>query len=109
MQLPRHELQRLILRLGWPATEWETGPEPKMAEKWPLWGVPKWPTNGRENGWTAEKSPDLGCPAIFPATFGTPPPEKWLPAVSPAIFRRFLVPLSTHTPLIKGAEVHPLN
>ena len=22
-------------RLGWPATEWDTGPEPKMAETWP--------------------------------------------------------------------------
>ena len=40
----------LGLRLGWPATDWETGPEPKMAEKWPAkmasdpqWGrVPKW-------------------------------------------------------------------
>ena len=29
----------ILLRLGWPATEWETGPEPKMAEKWPA----KWP------------------------------------------------------------------
>ena len=24
---------------GWPVTGWETGPEPKMAEKWPA----KWP------------------------------------------------------------------
>ena len=39
-----------MLRLGWPATEWETGPGPKMAEKWPaaiFWGGPKmaekWP------------------------------------------------------------------
>ena len=35
----------MSLRLGWPATEWETSPEPKMAEKWPA----KWPTeNGRK-------------------------------------------------------------
>ena len=36
----------LDLRLDWPATEWETGPEPKKAEKWPgslffRWGSPK--------------------------------------------------------------------
>ena len=29
----------LRLRLGWPAREWETGPEPKLAEKW----LAKWP------------------------------------------------------------------
>ena len=50
------------LRLGRPATEWEAGSEPKMAEKWPakwpaaiFWGgVPNWPKNGRANSRTAK-------------------------------------------------------
>ena len=83
----------LELRLGWPATEWETGPEPKMAaEKWPPailgGGVLRWPKNGRANGWTCRKSPNFSCPAICPAIFRPfwNPPKKWLPAISPAIF-----------------------
>ena len=31
--------QESLLRLGWPATAWETGPEPEMVEKWPA----EWP------------------------------------------------------------------
>ena len=63
------------LRLGWPDTECETGPEPKMVErspaKWPAaisrGGVPKWPKNGRAKGRIGRKSLNFGGPAIFPA------------------------------------------
>ena len=55
------------LGVGWPGTEWETGPEPKTAEKWTAiaqgGGVPKWPKNGWANG----KSPNFSCPTICPA------------------------------------------
>ena len=72
------------LQLGWPATEWETGPESKMAgghfsgggsemaEKWPG----KW--------LDSQNLADFGCSAICPAISETP--EKWPPAISPAIF-----------------------
>ena len=66
------------LRRGWPAGEWETGPEPKMAGEMAgemtgghfSGGIPKWPNyNGRANGWTAKSWPNFGCPAICPAIF----------------------------------------
>ena len=85
----------IALRLGWPATEWETGPEPKMAGEMAgemagghfSGGSRNGPKNGRTNGWTAKNRPNFGCPAICPAIFRPfrDPPEKWPPAISPAI------------------------
>ena len=61
------------LRNGWPATEWETGPEPKMAGEMAgemagghFRGCSKMAEQiGRTNGWTAKIWPLFGCPAIL--------------------------------------------
>ena len=62
------------MRLGWPATQWETGPEPKVAKQWPAngpqpflrVGPPNWPKNSRANRRIGRKSPILAvCPASF--------------------------------------------
>ena len=56
------------LRLGWPATDWETGPGQKVAGKMAgshLSGS----QNGQTNGQTGRKSPNFSWPAIGPAIF----------------------------------------
>ena len=102
------------LRLGWPATEWETGQEPKMAEKWPA----KWPAAISRGGpkmagkWPGKwpDSQNLVIFAIFPAIFRPfwGPLEKWLPAISLAIFQPFLV-LGPFPHSVAGQPSHVLK
>ena len=89
--------RRFSLRFGWPATEWETGPEPNMAEKfsakWPAaifrgaGGFPKWPKMARQIVGQLKFGDFL--PAIFRPFWD--PSEKWPPAISPAVSRPVLV------------------
>ena len=65
--------------------------------------------NGRANGRTGRKWPNFRCPAIFSAIFRGRP-EKWPPAISPAIFRPF--PISGSFPTCSwpmGSQVRNLN
>ena len=69
------------LRHGWPATEWETGPEPKMAEKRPVkWPAAifqgRWRKIGQTNGRTGRKSPNFSRPAFCLAMFRPTPPKN---------------------------------
>ena len=91
-------LLTLELRLDWPATEWATGPEPKMACEMAC---------EMAGSHFVGESPKMAGQMARQLKFGEfcisghwpghssailePPPTKWPPAISPAISRPFWV------------------
>ena len=77
---------------------WKLGHTPSTAGTFrkKFGGAPKvkWPRNGQTNSWPAKIWGSSAFPAICLAIFQPfwdPPPEKWPPAISPAISLPFLV------------------
>ena len=77
------------MRLGWPNTEWKTGPEPKMAGEMAgghFSGVSQNGQKNRRNKELASQNLRSFCLSGFIfRPFWDPPPEKWPPAFSLAI------------------------